>query len=85
MADKLAEALANEGPLTVETLAERLPHFPPAAIQEALEALTGQGVLERTLRPDGTPEYRYVAPERYAQINLEVIRNPGDPRTRRKR
>lgn len=81
MSDALREALSDPGPHTAEALAERLPAFPVEAIRDALEALTAQGVLERLPCPEGF-EYRYVAPERYAQANLDVIRNPGNPGNR---
>jgi hypothetical protein len=77
MSDALRDALADPGPHTAESLSERLPHFPVHAIREALDLLAGQGVLERTIGAGGTPEYRYVAPERYAQINLDVVRDPA--------
>jgi predicted ArsR family transcriptional regulator len=85
MPESLAEALANPGPHTAESLAERLPHFPVEAVRDALEALAAQGVLERVDREDGTPEYRYVAPEKYSQIHLDVIRNPAEAKNRRPR
>jgi predicted transcriptional regulator len=77
MSESLTRALSDPGPHTVESLADRLPDFPAAAIQEALETLSAQGVLERIERPDGDTEYRYIAPERYAQANMDVIQNPG--------
>ena len=85
MSDDLRRALSDPGPHTVESLARRLPAFPAEAIAAALEALTAQGVLERASLPDGSLEFRYVAPERYAQANLDVIRNPGDRHNRRRR
>lgn len=84
MADTLTDALSNPGPHTAESLAGRLPHFPPDAIRDALEALSAQGVLERAVREDGTPEYRYVAPEKYAQANLDVIKDPSKGQNRRR-
>jgi predicted transcriptional regulator len=77
MTDALRQALSDPGSHTVDSLAERLPAFPREAVAASLEALADQGVLERTERPDGTPEYRYVAPDRYAQINLDVVKDPG--------
>ena len=85
MSDMLANAIRDPGPHTAESLAERLPAFPREAIEHALEALAAQGVLARTQRPDGTAEYRYVAPEKYVQHNLDVVRNPGDPHNRDRR
>ena len=85
MSDALSNVLADAGPHTAESLAERLPGFPVAAIRDALEALTAQGVLERHLREDGQPEYRYVAPERYAQADLDVVRDPGQQFNRKPR
>lgn len=81
----LKEALRAPGPHTAASLAERLPAFPREVIAEALEALTAQGVLEREPGPDGEPLYRYVAPERYGQINLDVVRDPGTGIKRRPR
>jgi hypothetical protein len=77
MSESLSEALAGAGPHTAASLAERLPHFPFEAICNALELLVTQGVLQRSVQEDGTPEYTLVAPERYAQQNWDVIRNPG--------
>jgi predicted ArsR family transcriptional regulator len=85
MPDTLTEALSNPGPHTAETLAERLPHFSPETIRDALEALAAQGVLRRSLREDGTPEYHYVAPEKYVQANLDVIKDPAKGQNRRRR
>jgi predicted ArsR family transcriptional regulator len=83
MSDHLARALSDPGPHTAESLAERLPDFPIEAIRGALETLAQQGVLERREQPDGgPPEYRYVAPERYAQANLDVVRDPAKSRRR---
>jgi len=77
MSDALRDALSDPGPHTAESLADRLPHFPPVVIRDALEALAAQGVLERTTRPDGAVEYRYVAPDRYAQIHMDVVKDPA--------
>lgn len=85
MSDALREALANPGPHTAESLAEKLPHFPVEAIRQALQVLTAQGVLERTEGDGGRPEYRYVAPDRYAQINLDVVRDPAKELEKRAR
>jgi hypothetical protein len=85
MSDQLTKALSDPGPHTAESLAERLPGFPLEAIRSALDVLAQQGVLERVERPDASPEYRYVAPERYVQINQDVITNPGARHTRRRR
>jgi predicted ArsR family transcriptional regulator len=84
MSDPLSKALADPGPHTVDSLAERLPAFPAEAIRDALEALAAQGVLERSIGSDGKAEYRYIAPERYTQADLDVIRNPGKPHNRRR-
>lgn len=83
MADTISEALGGPGPHTVESLAARLPDFPAEAIREAVEALTLQGVLGRETGPDGVTEYRLVAPERYAQINHDVVRHPPQAQRRR--
>ena len=85
MAGSITEALSNPGPHTAESLAERLPAFPREAIVEALDALAAQGVLQRSVRADGTAEYTYVAPERYHQANLDVVRDPGTGIKRRPR
>ena len=77
MSDSLSDALKDSGPHTAESLSRQLPHFPFEAICNSLELLAAQGVLQRTVREDGTPEYAYVAPERYAQQSWDVIRNPG--------
>lgn len=77
MSDQFSRVLSDPGPHTARSLAERLPDFPLAAIREALEALAAQGVLSKATRPDGEVEYRYLAPERYAQANLDVARDPG--------
>lgn len=77
MSSTLKDALTNPGPHTAESLAARLPHFPPEAIREALEALTAQGVLERVTEVEGPPQYRYVAPEKYVQHSLDVVRDPA--------
>ncbi|MCC2668841.1 MAG: hypothetical protein K0Q72_1312 [Armatimonadetes bacterium] len=77
MSESLTDALSGSGPHTAESLAERLPHFPFEAICDSLELLVAQGVLRRTVREDGTPEYTYAAPDRYAQHNWDVIKNPG--------
>jgi hypothetical protein len=82
MADTISEALSGPGPHTVESLAARLPDFPVQAIRDAVEALTLQGVLSREARPDGVAEYRLVAPERYAQINHDVVRHPPQAQRR---
>lgn len=85
MPDPIRNAFSDPGPHTAETLAERLPGFPLPAVREALDALAAQGVLERTLREDGEPLYRYVAPERYTQIDQDVIKDPGTGIKRRPR
>jgi len=77
MPSALNDALSDPGPHTAESLAARLPHFPPDAIREALEALSAQGVLERVVGEGGVPEYRYVAPEKYVQHTLDVVRDPA--------
>lgn len=77
MSNGLTEALSNPGPHTVDSLAEKLPHFPAGVIQDALEALAAQGVLERIEGEGGRAEYRLVAPERYVQINRDVIVDPA--------
>jgi hypothetical protein len=76
--------LQSPGPHTAASLARRLPAFSEEAIAQALEALTAQGVLEQEPGPDGEPQYRYVAPERYSQINLDVVRDPGTGIRRRR-
>ncbi|MFN3653578.1 MAG: hypothetical protein ACK47B_28705 [Armatimonadota bacterium] len=85
MSESLRELIQSPGPHTAESLAERLPAFPVEAIREALDALAAQGVLERSERPDGTREYRYVAPELYAQANMDVIKDPSARFNRRRR
>ncbi len=77
MSSELTEALSNPGPHTVDSLAEKLPHFSTSVIRDALEALAAQGVLERIEEPDQQPAYQLVAPERYAQINLDVVKDPA--------
>jgi predicted ArsR family transcriptional regulator len=77
LAGSIVEALRNPGPHTAAGLAEALPGFPPEAIAEALESLAAQGVLERGLTDNGVSTYRYVAPERYAQANLDVVKDPA--------
>ena len=77
MSDSLTDALSNPGPHTAESLAARLPAFPLDAIRSALEALAAQGVLARDTPDGGPPEYRLVAPERYVQANLDVIKDPA--------
>ena len=84
MAETISEALSGPGPHTVESLAARLPYFPVGAIQEAVEALMLQGVLSRESLPDGSEAYRLVAPERYAQINHDVVRHPPQAQRRRR-
>lgn len=84
MAPSLTDALKAPGPHTAASLAERLP-FAEDAVRDALEALTLQGVLAREEGADGEPQYRYVAPDRYHQINLDVIRDPGTGIKRRPR
>jgi predicted ArsR family transcriptional regulator len=79
------EALRSPGPHTTRSLAERLPAFPEEAIRQALEALAAQGVLERSEGASGEAEYRYTAPERYHQINLDAVRDPGTGIRRRPR
>ena len=83
MADSLREALSDPGPYTAEALAEKLPDFTLPAIRDALEFLTAQGVLERSPGPDGAVQYRYVAPERYVQANMDAIRDPARRHERR--
>jgi len=85
MSDDLKKALSDPGHHTAESLAARLPDFPVEAVRDALDALTAQGVLERVAGPGGAPAYRYVAPERYAQADLDVVRNPGGPGRPRRR
>lgn len=77
MSNPLSDALADPGPHTAESLAERLPHFPIDAIRQSLEALANQGVLERVTGEDGSPAYRYLAPERYVQHTWDVIKDPA--------
>lgn len=85
MSDELTRALRDCGPHTVESVAARLPGFPAETIRAALEALAEQGVLEREAGADGITRYRYVAPERYAQVNLDVVRDPAPEAGSRKR
>jgi len=85
VSDALNKALQDGGPHSAESLADRLPHFPLEAIRQALELLATQGVLERVKGAEGEPLYRYVAPELYAQVNLDVIRDPGKAHNRRPR
>jgi Fe2+ or Zn2+ uptake regulation protein len=80
VADDLTRALSNPGPHTAESLVERLPGFPLEAVREALETLAAQGVLARHDQPDGTTAYEYVAPDRYVQVNLDVIQDPAKGR-----
>ncbi|MGV3720595.1 MAG: hypothetical protein ACO1SX_06755 [Actinomycetota bacterium] len=77
MPGTLNEALSDPGPHTAESLHAKLPHFPLDAIHEALEALAAQGVLERQTAEGGQIQYRYVAPEKYVQHNLDVVRDPA--------
>ena len=84
MSDTLKQALQDPGPHTAESLAARLPAFPPDAIRQALDLLTQQGVLERSEGANGQPAYTYVAPERYAQVNMDVIRDPAKAHNRRR-
>lgn len=77
MPGTLNEALSDPGPHTAESLHARLPHFPLEAIREALDALSAQGVLERAAAAGGEVQYRYVAPEKYVQHNLDVVRDPA--------
>jgi hypothetical protein len=67
----------NAPPETAESLAEKLPGFPPQAIEEALRMLTLSGVLREEKLPDGRTGYRYEHPERYRMINTPVIKQPG--------
>ncbi|MND09383.1 hypothetical protein D3C83_326640 [compost metagenome] len=53
-------------------------------IAQALEALTAQGVLRRTDGPSGA-EYEYVAPERYVQAGMDVVRDPAKRANRKPR
>jgi len=85
MSDQITRAFQDAGPHTADSLAERLSGFPREAVEQALETLSAQGVLERTVREDGVAEYRYVAPDRYVQHNLDVIVNPGDTHNRPRR
>jgi len=75
VAESLVDQFRKDGPHTVASLARSLPFLPEAAIREALEALTAQGVLARGDGAD--PEYRYVAPERYVQIHQDVVADPA--------
>ncbi len=76
MDNPFSRTLRESGPQTAAALATRLP-FPVQVIQDALDHLTIQGVLEREQFENEPPRYRYVAPERYAQIHLDVVRDPG--------
>jgi predicted transcriptional regulator len=84
MKPSLPATLAQDGPHTVDTLAARLPFFSREAIAAALEALAAQGVLQRDETSDGTV-FHYVAPERYVQIEQDVIRSPGGGALRSRR
>lgn len=77
MQTDLARSLKESGPLTADELAQRLTHFDRAAVAFALEALADQGVLERVAREDGETAYRYTAPERYVQIDRDVVHDPA--------
>ena len=77
MAETIPDILANPGPHTPASLAERLPFLSRDAIENALEALSAQGVLARAVGTDGSPEYRLVAPDRYVQAGMDVVRDPG--------
>ena len=85
MSGSISEAMRDGAEHTADSLAERLPSFPPEAIRDALEALAAQGVLARTTGDDGLVRYRYAAPELYGQINQDVIRDPGTGIRRRPR
>ena len=85
MPDTLTEALADSGPHTVESLCRKLPDFPPEAVREALEALAAQGVLAKEAGEDGEARYRYVSPDKYHQVNLDVVKDPGTGIKRRPR
>jgi hypothetical protein len=67
----------DAAPETAESLAARLPDFPAAAIEEALQMLCLAGVLAKETLPDGRTGYRYQHPERYRMINAPVIKQPG--------
>jgi hypothetical protein len=77
MSNPLSDALADPGPHTAESLAERLPQFPIDAIRQSLEGLANQGVLERETGENGVVTYRYVAPDRYVQHSWDVIKDPA--------
>jgi hypothetical protein len=84
MSDPQVEALLNSvrpdpdaPPETMESLAARLPGFPPEAITEALRMLTLSGVLVKETLPDGTEGYRYQHPERYRLLNVPDVKQPG--------
>ena len=85
MPDPISDALRQTGPQSAAEVAARLPGYPPEIVAEALEALAEQGVLQREGGEGELPKYRYLAPERYQQINLDVVRDPGTGIKRRPR
>jgi predicted transcriptional regulator len=85
MSDAISRLLSDPGPHTVDSLAARLPSFPREAIENALEALTAQGVLARATGDGGAAEYRYVAPERYTQAAMDVVHDPAAQLRRKRR
>ena len=71
------------GPLGRILLATVLVGGSVAVAQVVVKLL--QGVLSRESLPDGSAAYRLVAPERYAQINQDVVRHPPQAQRRRVR
>jgi hypothetical protein len=84
MSTYLTDELRKAGPQSATSLAQRLPQFPAAAVEEALEALAAQGVLAREAGPAGEILYTLCAPERYTQIHLDVVRDPARGANRRR-
>ncbi len=78
MNQEMLGAISDGQARSLPELLERLPQYPEDVLRFAIAALVQQGVLQQETRPeDGTAIYRYVAPERYAQINQDVVSNPG--------
>lgn len=78
MSNEISHLLSQgDSPLTARQVAERLPHFSEDIIAAALETLAGQGVLQVVSGSGETAAYRYADPKRYAQIHLDVVRDPA--------
>lgn len=84
--EPIAEALNQMDPSgeTVDSLAARLPGFPPEAIEEALDMLSAAGVLRKEAAPDGTLRYFYADPSRYKLAEMDVVRRPDGMSGRRR-